>query len=311
MEGKHRILVTGGAGYIGSVLVGQLLRREVLVSTLDVKPMPEEFEAELDNQRLRHITGDLRDAEIVAQSLAEVKDVIYLAGVSDGRAGKADPSGTASINIEGFTQFVEAARAARCRRLVFASTFGVYGYGYNESLNESLPPDPQEPYSASKWYAEQRLLAEQKDGLETVCLRLAMIFGDSPAMRLEFLLNRMVHDALTGGRILVMGGEQVRPQLHVRDASRYFIECLYQPAEHVSGQVFNACGFNKSVNTLAEEIRGIVGSHVTIDRQPPRPEEHTFVLNQDLLTKRTGLVPEVRLQQAIEEIDLRLHTVSS
>ena len=147
--------MTGGAGYIGSVLVPMLLENGEQVTVFD-KQLPAISSYAHTNQ-LQAVIGDVRDKTVVKASLEQVSSVIYLAGVSDGRAGKANPRLTEEVNVEAFESFVHAAKAAGCRRFVFASTFGVYGYDYQEPLTEDLTPDPQEAYSASKLKAEQIL----------------------------------------------------------------------------------------------------------------------------------------------------------
>ena len=298
--------MTGGAGYIGSVLVPMLLEEGQEVTVLD-KQLPA-ISAHAQTNQLQAIIGDVRDQAVVKVSLENVTSVIYLAGVSDGRAGKANPKLTEEVNVEAFENFVHAAKAAGCRRFVFASTFGVYGYNYQEPLTEDLAPDPQEAYSASKLKAEQILQQLNDAGFQTVSVRSAMVYGSAPRVKMDFIVNRLIHSALTQNTIEVWGGDQVRPQIHVNDISRLFCEMLSYSGQSVAGEVFNACGFNKSILQVAEEIQGILGTSVEINQLPGRANETSFVLNQDKLTQVTGFSAKYTLREAIDAFQRQLFT---
>ncbi|MEM8488066.1 MAG: SDR family oxidoreductase [Bacteroidota bacterium] len=248
------------------------------------------------------VAADIRDVDAMARCLQDADAVIYLAGVSDGRAGKANPALTLDVNVRGFERFVDVVKDSPCRRFLFASTFGVYGYSYTTQLVESMPPDPQEPYSLSKWKAEQILAEIKTDQLTITSLRLAMVFGYSPRMRNAFIVNHMIDQALSTGQIDVMGGRQVRPQLYIRDVARYFTALLEKPADKIAGRAFNACGLNLSLMEVAVCIRQVLGGNIQINQLPAREGEHTFQLNQDLLAGTTGLVPQGTIAEAVLEI---------
>ena len=312
----QNILITGGAGYIGSVLIPMLLRTGKRVTLLDTfqTTSPEQLAtvyASYAAADVRVIKGDIRDEAVVQESLNDTEAVIYLAGVSDGRAGRLNPQLTAEVNIDAFQNFALQARASGCRRFVFASTFGVYGYSYQEPLTELLKPNPQEPYSSSKFKAEQFLLDLNDEIFTTVSLRLAMVYGYSPNMRLEFVVNRLIHDAITKGEITILGGSQIRPQIHIKDAGRYFAGLLDLPEASISGEVFNACGFNKSLLQIAGEIKDILGGKISIENLPGRANETSFVLNQDKLTMATGLRPKISFAEAIDELQANRSIVTN
>ena len=288
------------------MLVPMLLEEGQEVTVLD-KQLPA-ISAHAQTNQLQAIIGDVRDQAVVKVSLENVTSVIYLAGVSDGRAGKANPKLTEEVNVEAFENFVHAAKAAGCRRFVFASTFGVYGYNYQEPLTEDLAPDPQEAYSASKLKAEQILQQLNDFEFQTVSVRSAMVYGSAPRVKMDFIVNRLIHSALTQNTIEVWGGDQVRPQIHVNDISRLFCEMLSYSGQSVAGEVFNACGFNKSILQVAEEIQGILGTSVEINQLPGRANETSFVLNQDKLTQVTGFSAKYTLREAIDAFQRQLFT---
>ncbi len=309
---NQHVLVTGGAGYIGSVLIPMLLKLNKRVTLLDSfqSTSPEQF-SRFESQGLTIIHGDIRDHKIVQTSLKDITSVIYLAGVSDGRAGRINPELTKSVNYNAFADFAAFAKEAECRRFVFASTFGVYGYKYDVPLVEDLQPDPQEPYSSSKLAAEQILTDLNDDNFATVALRFAMVYGYSPNMRLDFIVNRLIYDAIREGNINVLGGSQIRPQIHIRDVSRYLVNMLDLPGEKVAGQIFNACGFNKSIAQIAEEIQQCLGKDLSINYLQGRKNETSFRLCQAKLEQITGLIPQVSLAEGIDELKANLHLIDT
>ncbi|MFK7970449.1 MAG: NAD-dependent epimerase/dehydratase family protein, partial [Bacteroidia bacterium] len=308
MNIDQHVLVTGGAGYIGSVLIPMLLKLNKRVTLLDSfqTTSPESF-SKLQAQGLSIIQGDLRDQSVVQQSLENNTSVIYLAGVSDGRAGRINPELTKSVNYDAFASFAASAKDAGCRRFVFASTFGVYGYNYTIPLVENLPPDPQEPYSSSKLAAEQILQGLNDDKFSAVTLRFAMVYGYSPNMRLDFIVNKLIYDAINSGNINVLGGSQIRPQIHIRDVGRYLVKMLELPVEKMAGQIFNACGFNKSIAQIASEIKQYLGKDTSINYLSGREKETSFRLSQKKIEEITGLIPEVSLAQGIDELKANFH----
>ena len=309
MRGTSRhILLTGGAGYIGAVLVGMV--REVYnhVTVLDSFQASNASSLAALYPDVRVVHGNLQDPTIVDASLEGVTDVIYLAGVSDGRAGRLNPELTKAVNEDAFQTFAFQAKKRGCHRFLFASTFGVYGYEQTAPLTESLPPDPQEPYSQSKLHAERFLEGLDGATFRTLSLRLAMAFGSSPSMRFDFLVNQMIKDALETGEVHVLGGKQIRPQIHVRDAGRYFMRLLDMPLDGISGAPYNAVGLNLSVDQIASAICDALGNGVAVRRKPARPNEHTFILNADRLTSITGVSPIYSIKDAVHELQ-QAHTV--
>ncbi len=304
-QNEEHILVAGGAGYIGSVLVPMLASLGKRVTVLDTfqKASLSQFDSlPLVESRI----GDIRNEALIEDCLNRATAVIYLAGISDGRAGKADPELTKAVNTIAFEKFAQQAQESGCRRLLFASTFGVYGYNYKVPLTEDLPADPQEPYSESKLAAEQILAGLNNPHFTTVSLRLAMVYGYAPNMRLDFLVNQLIYNAISTGQLDILGGDQIRPQIHIEDVGRYFIQLLDCSKDLVAGRVFNAVGFNKSVNQIAVEIQQVLGDKVQLNRFPPRDGEHSFILNQDKLAQVTGLIPRGTLFQAIHELEANL-----
>ena len=299
----QRVLVTGGGGYIGSVLVRNLLHAGYLVTVLDNFQGSDIGLRELRNHhQLKIIDGDLRDPATTKKSLLGIDLVIHLAGVSDGRQGRKNPELTNEVNYISFVNLLEEAVKSQINRFLFASTFGVYGNDYHCPLTEELPLNPAEVYSKSKANGEALLERYNSDDFITVSLRLAMVYGFSPRMRFDFIVNRLILDALQTGRITILGGTQKRPQIHIQDVAEYFIELLKAPPKKISGQTFNAGGENISLGELADTILMHLEEPVEVQFKPVRANENTFELDCEKISSVLHLTPRKSIKNAVVEI---------
>ncbi len=300
----NRILVTGGFGYIGSVLVATLLQQGYPVTLLDsIKKDRQEWRQAVQTGKLRVVTGDIRNVESLKKSLANVQAVMHLAGISDGRAGQIDPQKTMEVNAGAFEKLVKRSKQSGIKRFLFASTFGVYGNEYSQILTEDLPVNPAEPYSESKAICERILQENRSDSFFGISLRLAMVYGFSPAMRFDFIVNQMTRQALAGHSIRLMGGAQKRPQIHVKDVAEYFMELLEIPPSKIKAKIYNAGHENISLDALAKLIANTVKNPVQIKNEPGRAHENTFELDSEKIATELGLNPKYSIRDAILEIE--------
>jgi len=282
-DGRHRervfnmskglVLVTGGAGYIGSVLLPKLVERGYNVRVLDRFFWGPGILANLPQMEL--ITRDVRD--VTCEDLEGVTAVIHLAGLSNDPTAEFNPEANWEMNTLATARLAEACLQRGVLRLVFGSSCSVYdGLGSEEVLDESVAVKPRGPYAQSKYCAEQRLLEAAERGLEPVILRQATVCGFSPRMRFDLVLNTFVKDALMKGRLFLHGGGwQWRPLVDVNDLAEAHIRCIEAPSELVAGQVFNVVQANHRVRELAMMVAGSVqlsGRPVDlVEVEAPRP----------------------------------------
>ena len=256
------VLITGGAGYIGSTLTRTLLNQGHSVRVIDrfyfgtnvFLGLPKE-----QADRLELVRVDVRRTQL--SHFEGMDAVVDLAGISNDPACDLNPQLTRQVNLEGGLHTARTAREAGVKRLVFASSCSVYGAGGEEEVSEKTPHNPVSLYAQCKSEMERHLMElHGRDGnkMEIVRLRFATVFGYSPKMRFDLAVNIMTRHAYINRRINVEGGgKQWRPFVHVADIAQSVATMLEAPGEKVDGEVFNigTSDNNLRIQTLAYRIR--------------------------------------------------------
>jgi len=249
---SRRVLVTGHLGYVGTVLTPLLTAagHELLGADIDlyractIGELPPALPCPVP---------DFRDLDGTA--LEGLDAVVHLAGLSNDPLGELDPALTLAVNLRAATELARRCRAAGVRRFLAASTCSVYGSGGEDWLSETSATQPLTAYARAKWQMEQDLLALAEPGFEVVILRPGTVFGASPRLRFDLVVNNLVAWALATGRVrLKSDGRAWRPLLHVADLTRAIHGLLEAPAQLVAGQVFNI-GFN-ALNLRVIDLAG-------------------------------------------------------
>lgn len=257
----RRVLVVGGAGYLGSVLVRQLLAHGYRVRVLDRLLFGAAPLAELRGRRgFELLRGDIRDISTVSRALREVDAVVNLAALVGDPACKHLPTMAIETNYLANRMLAEACKYQQINRYLFASTCSVYGQMAGDApLTEEAPLHPVSLYARSKIQAETGILELVDDNFSPTILRMGTLFGWSPRMRFDLVVNTMTKTAQSEGRIIVHGGGgQWRPLLHVADAAEAYRLCLEAPLARVRGAVFNVG--SEALNCRIRDIAGVVQS---------------------------------------------------
>ncbi|MEM2146220.1 MAG: SDR family oxidoreductase [Candidatus Jordarchaeaceae archaeon] len=255
-----KVLVTGGAGYIGSTLVELLLDRGYEVTCLDRLFFGKEtLKNVINNPKFKVIQDDIRwfDPKI----LEEIDVVLDLAALSNDPTGELDSQKTLEINYKGRLRVAKLAKEKGVERYILASSCSVYGF-QEGLLNESSPTDPLTTYAKANLLAEQEILPLADDNFTSLALRQATVYGLSPRMRFDLAINGMTLGFFKNGKIPILrDGNQWRPFVHVRDTSKAFILAIEAPREKVSGEVFNvgANEQNYQIFPLAKLVAESVG----------------------------------------------------
>ena len=296
---KWRVLVTGGAGYVGSVLVPKLLEAGHEVTVLDLYLYGENVFGEYHgHEYLRQVKGDLRNPEDVRDAVSGCDAVIHLACISNDPSFELDPVLGKSINLDSFRPLVRASKQAGVKRFVYASSSSVYGMKEEEDVTEDLPLEPLTDYSRFKAMCEDILHEEREPGFTTLIIRPATVCGYSPRLRLDLTVNILSAHAYHNGKITVFGGSQKRPNIHIEDMTNLYLACLQHDDADIDGKVFNAGYENHSVAQIAEIVRDTVGQDVEIV-STPTDDLRSYRVCSEKIRRELGFEPVHTISEAV------------
>jgi nucleoside-diphosphate-sugar epimerase len=294
-----RVLVTGGAGYVGARLIPKLLEAGHEVTVLDLYLYGAEFFAPYrSNPALREIKGDIRDSATVAQALAGCDAVIHLACISNDPSFDLDPGLGRSINFDCFRPLVRAAKGVGVKRFIYASSSSVYGIKNGVEVTEDLAREPLTDYSKYKALCEDVLAEEREPGFVTVTLRPATVCGYSPRLRLDLTVNILTNLAINNNQITVFGGQQLRPNIHIDDMADLYCLLLRAPDAAVDGKVWNAGYQNLKVIEIAEMVRACIGSKVKI-LVTPTNDHRSYHVSSERIRQDLGFSAQRSVEDAI------------
>ncbi len=303
MKPIRTVYVTGGAGYVGAVLVPKLLAAGYQVRVLDLFIFGDDvFPSVANHPGLQCIKGDMRDQALLKRTLAGCDAVIHLACISNDPSFELDPSLGKSINYDCFRPLVEIARDSGVQRFIYASSSSVYGVKQEPNVTEDLPLEPLTDYSKFKALCEDILLEYQSPSFTTVVLRPATVCGYSPRLRLDLSVNILTNHAYTNGKIRVFGGDQYRPNIHVDDVTDLYVQLLKEPDERVAGKIWNAGWENQTINDIAGIVKQNVGKPgVEIVREPTN-DHRSYRISSEKIKRDLGFVPRHSIAQAVADL---------
>ena len=256
-----------------------------------------------DHPRLEIITGDICDMKAVARGVRDTHGVIALAAIVGDPACNLDPEETVNLNYQATKILVEACTFYGVRRLVFSSSCSVYGANSNGLLTERSHLNPVSLYARTRILSES-ILFDRHGEVEPVVLRLATVFGASPRMRFDLVVNTLTARAVVDGKITIFGGNQWRPHVHCRDAARAFVLALAAPADAVAGEVFNVGGsdLNMRILDLGKLVASTVGGGVEVVIGDNAQDPRDYRVGFEKIRKTLGYVPERSLEDGIREV---------
>ncbi len=292
------VLVTGGAGYVGSMLIPKLLDAGHKVTVLDLYIYGDVFADLKGNPNLREVKGDLRDPAAVAEAMRGCDAVIHLACISNDPSFELNPDLGKSINYDAFRPLVRAAKAAGVTRFIYASSSSVYGIKDDPEVTEDLPLEPLTDYSKFKAMCEDVLAEERVPGFTTLVIRPATVCGYAPRLRLDLTVNILTNHAINNGKITVFGGSQRRPNINIEDMTDLYVKCLQYDDAAIDGKIFNAGFENHSVSEIAEMVRASVGNGVEVVTEPS-DDLRSYHVSSQKIADELGFVPVHTIEDAV------------
>ena len=297
-----KVLVTGGAGYVGAVLVPKLLNNGFQVVVLDAMFFTRRgLDSVHSNPNLTILVGDIRNVFSAEEALNGVDALIHLASISNDPSGDLNPKLTVEVNFDATVALARAAKKAGVKRFINVSTSSVYGIREESNVTEDLSLKPLTIYSKTKADAEPVVMGLKSPEFTIVTIRPATVCGYSPKMRLDLSVNILTMHAITKGIITVFGGKQKRPNIHIDDITDYYIALLKLPADKINGGIYNAGYENYTIMEIAEMVQGIIGSEVKIEVTETN-DNRSYHVSSEKIKRELGLYPKKTLRDAVLDI---------
>lgn len=299
---SRRVLVTGGGGYVGAQLVPSLLAAGHAVTVLDtfwygigvLGPVAA-------HPTLQLVTGDIRSAADVRRSLSGCTDVIHLACISNDPSYDLDPTLGREINYTAFAPLVALAKDSGVTRFIYASSSSVYGVKDEPEVTEDLPLTPLTDYSTFKAQCEEILLDAVDSDFTGVIVRPATVCGYSPRQRLDLTVNILTNHAVNRGVIRVFGGSQYRPNLHIDDMCRAYLQLLAEPAERLQGQVFNIGSDNLTVDAIAQIVQANTPAATDLVHEAT-DDLRSYRISSQRIRDALGFEPRLTVADAVRDL---------
>ena len=292
------VLVTGGAGYVGAVLIPRLLDEGFAVKVIDLYIYGDVLD---EHPNLEQIKGDIRDRALLEKSMPGTDAVIHLACISNDPSYDLNPDLGKTINYDAFFDLVEVAKQNKVKRFIYASSSSVYGIKDDPNVTEDLPLEPLTDYSKFKALCEDALTDAREPGFVTLILRPATVCGYSPRLRLDLTVNILTNHAVNNGKITVFGGQQKRPNIHIQDMVELYVRSLRLPDEAIDGKIFNAGYENHKVCEIADMVRAVVGDQVEIVTTPTDDHRSYHISSQRILDE-IGFAPQHSIEDAVRDL---------
>jgi len=302
---KRKVLIIGGGGYVGTELQSYLIDKGFLVRVLDIFWY---LDGKLPGSNrgiestIEYIQADVRDISALKEAMDGVSDCIHLACISNDPSYELDPGLSKSINYLAFETFISVLNESRIERVIYASSSSVYGVKMELNVTEELSCEPRTDYSKFKVACEKLLLTKVKNEITISILRPSTICGVSKRQRFDLVVNALTINALTKGLINVDGGEQYRPNLHIRDMVRAYTTLLDADHALVHRQVFNVAGENLKVSEIAKLVQSTLKNTISINVVPV-VDDRSYRVSGEKIQNALGYSPNFTVYDAIVDIE--------
>jgi len=300
------IFITGGAGYVGSCLVPELLKKGYELTVYDTMYFGDTFLPK-NNSRLKIIKGDIRDKEKLESSCLNHDVLLHLACISNDTSFALDEQLSTSINLDAFEPTVVAAKKSGIKRFIYASTSSVYGISKEKNVTEEHPLVPLTLYNKYKGMCEPLLLKHTNENFEGVIFRPATVCGYAPRQRLDLSVNILTNFAVNKGIIKVFGGDQLRPNLHIMDYCDAVDVLITAESSKIKNQIFNIGYQNLSILQIAQLVKKVVErtfperGEISITKVPSN-DNRSYHINSEKIKNLLNYSPKRSVENAIEDL---------
>jgi nucleoside-diphosphate-sugar epimerase len=301
----NKIFITGGAGYCGSRLIPELLKEEYKVVVYDTFYFGNFLPKKSKN--LKIVKGDIRDSNKIYKNSKGCDVFLNLGCISNDASFELDERLSESINMDAFEPMVLAAKKSGIKRFIYASSSSVYGVSKKKNVTEDHPLVPLTLYNKYKGLCEPILFRHSSKSFETVIFRPATVCGYSPRQRLDLSVNILTNHAINNNIIRVFGGNQLRPNLHIKDYCRVVKLLLKAPSKKILNQIFNVGNENASILQLAKIVKNVVKKEFKLKNDikiilEKSDDKRSYHINSNKIYKALGFKPKYTVKDAVIEI---------
>ena len=302
MTRSQKVFVTGGAGYVGAVLVPKLIAKGYEVKVLDLFLYGENvLDSVKDSPKFSKVKGDIRDRKLLEKEIPGYDTIIHLACISNDPSYELNPDLGKSINYDAFIDLVDVAKKAGVKKFIYASSSSVYGVKDVPDVTEDLPLEPLTDYSKYKALCEDILLKEATDDFIVSIVRPSTVCGYSPRLRLDLTVNILTNHAINKGEITVFGGEQMRPNLHIEDMTDFYTFLLEVPDEKIHKIIYNVGYENYKVKEIAQMVKNVIDPALPIITTPS-DDNRSYQVSSKKVKEALGYVPKRSIEDAILDL---------
>ncbi|MDO8494814.1 MAG: SDR family oxidoreductase [Deltaproteobacteria bacterium] len=308
MNKFQKIFITGGAGYVGAILVPKLLKKGYQVKVLDLYTYGRDiFDGIKDKTNLEEVVGDICDVSLLKKEIAGCDAVIHLACVANDPTFALNPNLSKKINFDAFEPLVKVSKELGVKRFIYASTCSVYGVSDAPEVTEDHPLLPITDYNKYKGLCEPVLLKYQSNDFVPVIIRPATVCGYSPRQRFDLTVNILTNHAYNKNHITVFGGKQERPNIHIEDITDLYVQLLELPSEKIAGKTYNAGYQNQSVMTIAEIVAAVMEKELPERKRPtittvPSEDIRSYRISSKKIANEIGFVPRHTIEDAVRDV---------
>jgi len=294
-----RIFVTGGAGYVGSALVPKLIERGYQVTVYDLMIYGENVIEK--NKNLKMIKGDIRDQKLLEESLTDQDTVIHLACISNDPSFELNPSLGKSINLDSFEPLVKISKQKKVRQFIYASSSSVYGIKEEKNVDESMSLEPLTDYSKFKAECEKILDMYGDDSFTVTSLRPATVCGYARRQRLDVIVNILTNFAYHKKEIQIFGGKQLRPNIHINDMVRAYLEIIEADKKKINKEIFNVGSTNHSILEIADMVKKNIDPNIVL-KKIESEDTRSYHISSEKIKNIIGFKTKLTIEDAVQDL---------